>query len=87
MDRTGHEKETLEIVAKKKKSINYQPQVNIPGVASGLFWYLLPSLIGNSISCPKVRASTMAHEVKNPPAMQESQETQVRSLSGEDPLE
>ena len=29
----------------------------------------------------------MAQEVKNPPAMQESQETQVRSLNGEDPLE
>ena len=25
--------------------------------------------------------------VKNPPAMQETQETQVRSLGGEDPLE
>lgn len=52
-----------------------------------LFSYLLPSLIGNSIGCPKVWASTMAQEVKSPPAMQESQKTQVRSLNGEDPLE
>ena len=29
----------------------------------------------------------MAQWVKNPPAMQETQETQVRSLSREDPLE
>ena len=29
----------------------------------------------------------MAQMVKNPPAMQETQETQVRSLGQEDPLE
>ena len=29
----------------------------------------------------------MAQQVKNPPAMQETQETQVRSLNWEDPLE
>ena len=29
----------------------------------------------------------MAQWVKNPPAMQEPQETRVRSLGGEDPLE
>ena len=29
----------------------------------------------------------MAQRVKNPPAMQETQETQVRSLGREDPLE
>ena len=29
----------------------------------------------------------MAQQVKNPPAMQETQETQVRSLGQEDPLE
>ena len=29
----------------------------------------------------------MAQWVKNPPAMQETQEAQVRSLGGEDPLE
>ena len=29
----------------------------------------------------------MAQMVKNPPAMQETQETQVRSLGREDPLE
>ena len=29
----------------------------------------------------------MAHGVKNPPAMQETQETQVRFLDQEDPLE
>ena len=32
-------------------------------------------------------ASLMAQWVKNPPAMQETQETQVRSLGGEDLLE
>ena len=29
----------------------------------------------------------MAHRVKNPPAMQETQERRVLSLGGEDPLE
>ena len=29
----------------------------------------------------------MAHRVKNPPAMQEAQETRVRSLGQEDPLD
>ena len=33
------------------------------------------------------RASLMAHRVKNLPAMQETQETQVQSLGQEDPLE
>ena len=33
------------------------------------------------------RASLMAHRVKNLPAMQETQETQVQSLGREDPLE
>ena len=33
------------------------------------------------------RASLMAQQVKNLPAMQETQETQVWSLSREDPLE
>ena len=32
-------------------------------------------------------ASLMAQQVKNPPAMQETQETRVRSLGWEDPLE
>ena len=32
-------------------------------------------------------ASSMAQWVKNPPAMKEIEETQVRSLSQEDPLE
>ena len=32
-------------------------------------------------------ASLMAQRVKNPPAMQETQENQVRSLGQEDPLE
>ena len=35
----------------------------------------------------KIRASPMAQWVKNPPAMQETQETWVRSLGREDPLE
>ena len=34
-----------------------------------------------------MRASQVAQWVKNPPAMQEPQETRVRSLGGEDPLE
>ena len=34
-----------------------------------------------------VWASPMAQQVKNLPAMQETQETWVRSLRGEDPLE
>ena len=34
-----------------------------------------------------LRASLVAQMVKNPPAMQETQETQVRSLVQEDPLE
>jgi len=33
------------------------------------------------------RASRMAPQVKNPPAMQETQETRVGSLGQEDPLE
>ena len=33
------------------------------------------------------RTSLAAQMVKNPPAMQETQETRVRSLGGEDPLE
>ena len=33
------------------------------------------------------RASLMAQQVKNLPAMQETQEMQVRPLGGEDPLE
>ena len=37
---------------------------------------------------PRVtRASLAAQTVKNPPARQELQETQVRPLGGEDPLE
>ena len=32
-------------------------------------------------------ASLMAQQVKNPPTMQETQETWVRSLGQEDPLE
>ena len=35
----------------------------------------------------KVWASLMAQAVKDPPVMQEIQETQVRSLGREDPLE
>ena len=34
----------------------------------------------------KIKASRMALWVKNPPAMQETQETWVQSLSREDPL-
>ena len=34
-----------------------------------------------------LRASLVAQMVKNPPAMQEPRETQVRSLGWEDPLE
>ena len=33
------------------------------------------------------RASLMAQQVKNPPAVQETQETQIWSLRQEDPLE
>ena len=32
-------------------------------------------------------ASLVAHRVKNPPAVQETQETRVQSLGQEDPLE
>ena len=39
------------------------------------------SLIKRSLS------SSMAQQVKNPPAMQETQETRVQSLGWEDPLE
>ena len=34
-----------------------------------------------------MRVSSMAHPVKNLPAMQKTQEMLVRSLGGEDPLE
>ena len=34
-----------------------------------------------------LRASLVAQTVKNPPAMQETQETQIQSLSWEDPME
>ena len=34
----------------------------------------------------KIKASHVAHWVKNPPAIQETQETWVQSLSQEDPL-
>ena len=34
-----------------------------------------------------IQASLMAQQVKNPPVMQETRETGVRSLSREDPLE
>jgi len=39
------------------------------------------------MSLVKLRASPMAQWVKNPPATQETQEMQVRSLGQEDPLE
>ena len=39
------------------------------------------------MSLAKLRASPMAQWVKNPPAIQETQEMQVRSLDQEDPLE
>ena len=60
----------------------------IPGSPSGCV-----SLPGHctswslSLLLSKKRASPVAQQVKNPPAMQVTQEIQVRSLGGEDPLE
>ena len=50
---------------------------------------LFHSRQGRMIKVPgvKVWASLMAQAVKDPPVMQEIQETQVRSLGREDPLE
>ena len=48
------------------------------------------TFVGKVMSLPfnmLSRASSMAQQVKNLLAMQETQETQVRPLSGEDPLE
>ena len=42
---------------------------------------------GNGGEATEYRASLMAQGVKNPLAMQETQETRVRSLGGEHPLE
>ena len=36
---------------------------------------------------PQPKASVLAHQVKNPPVMKQTQEMQVQSLGGEDPLE
>ena len=36
---------------------------------------------------PRPKASLVAHQVKNPPVMNETQEMRVQSLGGEDPLE
>ena len=38
-------------------------------------------------SMKKIQASQLAQGVKNPPAMQETQEMRVRSVSWKDPLE
>ena len=48
------------------------------------------TFVGKVMSLPfnmLSRASSMAQQVKNLLAMQETQETRVRSLGGEDPLE
>ena len=44
------------------------------------FFFLVMTLFVN-------KTSSMIQPVKNPPAVQETQEMRVRSLSGEDPLE
>ena len=36
---------------------------------------------------PRPKASLVAHQVKNPPVMNETQEMRVQSLGGEDPLQ
>ena len=46
--------------------------------------FSIPILIDRTYSCSGFPGGSVA---KNPPAMQETQETQVRSLSREDPLE
>ena len=48
---------------------------------------LLQPQFWNSAAIEEVWASLMAQRLKNTPAMQETQKTQVRSLGGEDPLE
>ena len=51
---------------------------------------LLMVLVANCADCPVLRGFSDGSEIKNPPAMQETQETQetrVQSLGREDPLE
>jgi len=48
---------------------------------------LIPGLGRSSGGSQRLWASPMAQQVKNPPAMQETQEIQVRSLGQEDSLE
>ena len=48
------------------------------------FWGIL--LYNNRYSMPSLRASLMTQPIKNPPAMQETQETSVQSLGQEGPL-
>ena len=62
-------------------SVVKNPSAN-PG-ASGL----IPGLGRSSGGSQRLWASPMAQQVKNPPAMQETQEIQVRSLGQEDSLE
>ena len=48
---------------------------------------MIPGLGRSSGDSQRLWASPMAQQVKNPPAMQETQEIQVRSLGQEDSLE
>ena len=48
---------------------------------------MIPGLGRSSGGSQRLWASPMAQQVKNPPAMQETQEIQVRSLGQEDSLE
>ena len=48
---------------------------------------MIPGLGRSSGGSQRLWASPMAQQVKNPPAMQETQEIQVRSLAQEDSLE
>ena len=48
---------------------------------------MIPGLGRSSGGSQRLWASPMAQQVKNPPAMQETEEIQVRSLGQEDSLE
>ena len=51
--------------------------------ARTLEWVAIPFSKGS----PRPKASLVAHQVKNPPVTNETQEMRVQSLGGEDPLE
>ena len=63
---------------------------DFPGKSTGVGCHCLLQIVYTAyiaLNCTVCRASLMAQTVKNPPAVQETEETWVPSLGREDPLE